>query len=328
MAVLTASPPATPPTTAPPGDVVHVFSASPAFGTDGLCLSARESGLWCSWDDAVTWRPAAPEPGNGAATSTAIAFSPRFAADRTVFAGGHGAVFRSLDGGRRWRAMALPSPPPLVTCLVVPPAFEADGALLAGTLEDGVLRSTDRGETWRRSNFGLLDPAVLALAVSPDVHPDDALVAGTETGVSISRNGGRSWRETSFPEDAAPVLALAVSRTFAADGVLWAGTERAGVWRSADRGESWQRVDRGAIVEPVDALLLPPPPDAAAVVLAISPTSAAISRDRGRRWTAALAAPPDHGGIASVALLSGAAIGAPLLVALRDGAVVRAVLEA
>lgn len=328
MPALAATQPATP-TTTPPGDVVHAFAPSPCFDVDGFCLSARESGLWCSRDGGVSWQAAFAGPRDRpAAATTAIAFSPRFAEDRTAFAGGYGAVLRSLDGGRRWRAMALPSPPPLVSCLVVSPNYETDGALLAGTLEDGVLRSTDRGETWRRSNFGLLDPAVLALAVSPGFDRDEALFAGTETGVFASQNGGRSWRETPFPDDVGPVLALAISPTFAADGVLWAGTERAGVWRSADHGQTWRRVDRGAIVEPVDGLILPSTPEAAEVALAISPSAAFISRDGGRSWTAAIAAPAEHGGIASVALLSGTGIGAPLLVALRDGAIVRGVLAA
>lgn len=326
MLALAANHPATSPTT-PPGDVVHAFATSPCFGADGLCLSARESGLWCSRDGGATWRPAS-EPGDGRATATsAVAFSPRFAEDRTVFAGGHGVVLRSLDGGRRWRAMVLPSPPPLVSCLVASPNYGADGLLLAGTLEDGVLRSTDRGETWRRSNFGLLDPSVLALVAAPGFDRDEALYAGTETGLFASENGGRSWRETPFPDDVGPVLALAISPTFAADGVLWAGTERSGLWRSADRGRDWLRVDPGTIVEPVDGIALPSAPEAAEVVLAILPTEAMISRDGGRSWATALAAPVGHGGIASVAFPSGAGVGSELLVALRDGAVVRGTLD-
>ena len=312
---------------APSGEVVHTLEPSPCFGVDRLCFSARHSGLWRSDDGGATWRPAlagseVPHP----VTTTSIAFSPRFADDRTVFGGARGGVLRSRNAGASWRVVALPSPPPLVSCLVTSPAFEEDGVVVAGTLEDGVLRSADRGETWRRWNFGLLDLSVLALAVSPGFAADETLFAGTETGLFLSENGGRSWRETPFPDEAAPVLALAVSPTLGEDRVVWAGTERSGVWRSSDPVRTWERVDRGTITDPVNAIACSSDPADAHVVLATLPEAAMISRDDGRSWTTAFAGPAASGGIASVVTPSGMAPGARLLVGLRDGSVLRGIL--
>jgi photosystem II stability/assembly factor-like uncharacterized protein len=314
------------PVQAPLPEVVHAFVASPSCARDGLCFSARETGLWRSRDGGATWHAAQPPPVAGRpATTTAIAFSPHFADDRTLFAGAFGAILRSRDAGESWRAIPLPAPPPLVTCLAVLPAAAQDGVVLAGTIEDGVLRSADGGESWRRWNFGLLDRSVLALAISPGAAGDDLIFAGTETSLAVSENGGRSWTETPFREEAAPVLAHAVASGRA--GTIWAGTERTGLWQSSDRGQSWQRVDRGEIVDAVNAVILGSGAGEAGVVLVALPEAALISRDDGWTWRTAIARSAAGGGIAAIAAPWGLGLGAPLLVGQRDGSVRRAVLD-
>lgn len=100
-------------------------------------------------------------------TTVAVAVSPNFEADRSVFAGVAGGILRSIDGGHNWYIASLSSPPPFVLTLVVSPNFAHDGTLLAGTMEDGVFRWGDRGEYWAAWNFGLLDLNVLCMAISP-----------------------------------------------------------------------------------------------------------------------------------------------------------------
>ena len=305
-------------------DIVYAVAASPDFVRDRLCFAARRSGLFRSEDGGLSWEDAyrsleLPE----ALLTLCVAVSPDFASDHSVFAGASGGILRSVDGGRSWQAASLPAPPPVVSCISASPNFVRDGALFAGTMEDGVLRSTDRGGRWQRWNFGLLDLAVLCLAISPQFAADDTLFAGTETGLFRSTNGGRAWREVSFPNDLAPVLSLAASPDYAHDGTLWAGTESNGLHVTTDRGNSWRRVAEDLITDTVNAVLLSPQFPAKADVLAMPPDRLLISRDGGGHWSTWPGRLPDGAELSSVVAPQGLDAGAPLLVGLTDGQVVR-----
>lgn len=204
---------------------------------------------------------------DGPVSVIAVALSPAFARDHTVFAGVTGGVLRSRDGGESWRAAALRTPPPVISCLATSPAYEEDGVLFAGTIEDGVFRSGDRGVTWASWNFGLIDLGVLCLALSPAFGADEMLLAGTETGIYRSANGGRAWRAAGLPEEAGAIAALAFSLNYATDRTVWAGGEESGLWVSHDGARSWERVPeraagvsalasvgRGLVVAAVDGL--------------------------------------------------------------------------
>jgi photosystem II stability/assembly factor-like uncharacterized protein len=203
------------------------------------------------------------------------------------------------------------------------PDFARDGTLLAGTLEDGVFRSGDRGLHWEAWNFGLLDLNVLCLAISPDFANDETLFAGTDTGVFRSTNGGRAWREVEFPSQWAPVLSLALSPEYAVDGVLLAGTEVCGLFASRDEGSSWQRMGEERLAGAVNSILLGPEFPAKEDMLVLHEDALLISRDGGETWSewqiTASAAP----GVAAVAAPLGLDPGAPLLVGLVEGKVLR-----
>ncbi len=192
------------------GRAVYALAASPNYAADGVCFAATASGLLVSADHAATFGDAYRSLQLPAALPTpAVALTPCFASDHTVFAGVFGSVLRSHDRGATWQVAELRSPPPVVSCLAVSPAYERDGIAFAGTLQDGVFRSADRGTRWAAWNFGLIDLQVLCLALSPAFGQDDTLVAGTETGLFRSTNGGRAWRELGLPTALAPVLSVA-----------------------------------------------------------------------------------------------------------------------
>jgi photosystem II stability/assembly factor-like uncharacterized protein len=244
--------------------------------------------------------------------------SPAFASDRTVFAGVHGAILRSLDGGMTWQYSLLRTPPPVVTCLAVSPNYEQDGIAFAGTLEDGVFRTADRGSRWASWNFGLIDLGVLCLAVSPAFGQDETLFAGTETGLFRSSNGSRAWREVGLPEDIAPVLSLAISFDYTQSGCLFAGTESNGLWKSTDRGVSWSPVEElGSGV--VNALVTGNGRCGLAVA-ALTDEFLRLSEDGGATWRDIPLELPEDVMPVSLAAPEGLASGATLLVGCSDGA--------
>ena len=191
-----------------------------------------------------------------------------------LLAGVLGGVARSEDGGKSWSMRPFRLPPPLVTCLALSPAFERDGCVLAGSLEDGLFRSTDAGETWRAVNHGLFDHSVYALALSPDFAEDGIACAGADSGVYRSQNGARLWQDLTMPAGDETVLSLALS----ADGAIYAGCEAHGLLRSDDEGESWTRLLQtdGAVNGVALARKGP--------IIALVNDSLLLSRDDGASW--------------------------------------------
>jgi len=305
-------------------DFVYAVAASPAFALDGLCFAALPDGLYRSDDGGLTWQPAYASLELQAPLATAaVVISPHFEADGCLFAGVRGGVLRSTDGGRHWYVSSFPPPPPFVSAMVISPNFARDGIVLAATLEDGVFRSANRGEHWAAWNFGLLDLHVLCLAISPDFARDETLWAGTETGIFRSTNGGRAWREVDFPVEWAPLLCLAVSPGYAMDGTLLAGSETNGLFISRDRGAGWKRLEGEALGEEVSSITLGPHFPARPDILVITNNTLLVSRDGGVTWADWPEATSLSGEVVAVTTPQGLEPGAPLLVGLADGQVVR-----
>ncbi|HEU5102541.1 MAG TPA: hypothetical protein VFU22_26135 [Roseiflexaceae bacterium] len=276
-----------------------------------IWFAACDTGLYRSLDQGATWQDcyaalATEEP----LLTTALALSPDFARDRSVFTGGLGGVLRSLDGGDSWFVGLLPTPPPLVSALAISPDFSHDGMLLAATMEDGIFRSADRAASWQSCNFGLLDLHVLALAISPDFANDQTIFAGTESGIFRSTNGGRAWRELAFPEECAPVLSLALSPAYGEDGVAFAGTEASGLFRTTDRGQTWGRIGE-SLTAAINTILITRS-SSGDVLLALHDSALLCSRDRGQTWSACPHVAPDQ----EVVAIS---TSEPLVIASADG---------
>ncbi len=267
-----------------PADTVYALAASPG----GVCFAACGSGLYRSLDGGLSWELLRISQEQ---LTTAVAVSPDFASDRSVFAAVKGGILRSSDGGDTWFTAAFPAPPPVFSSLVASPEFERDGVLLAGTLEDGVFSSEDRGVHWQPWNFGLFDLHVLCLALSPNWGADETILAGADTGLYRSGNGGRAWRVADFPAELAPVLCLAVFGAGARGGMmLLAGTEDNGLLASQDEGRNWRRLAADSIDSAVNQLQVVEGAAGRGALFALVDGTVLRSLDGGRNWEIALRA--------------------------------------
>lgn len=211
-----------------------------------------------------------------------LAVSPHFARDGICFAARSTGLYRSDDGGGRWRLAydSLGLAAPLATIsVVVSPAFADDRTLFAG-VNGGILRSTDGGAAWQIITLPEPAPLVTTLAVSPGFADDGLVFAGTlEDGVFRSSDHGRSWAAWNFGLLDRNVLTLAVSPHVAEDETLFAGTG-SGLFRSSNGGRSWRELPL-----PVEcATVLSVAVAGATLVVGTEGTGCFASEDGGRSW--------------------------------------------
>ncbi len=227
--------------------------------------------------------------------------------------GSEGTVIRTVDGGRSWRQVGPPGTTDLQLRDIE--AFDAERAV-ALSIGEGelsrVYRTADGGRSWTET-FRNTDPAAFydCLAFS-DARHGLALSDPVDGKFRIlsTADGGRSWRvlpSTGMPPALAGEFAFAASGTclVATAGRAWfatGGGAAARVFRSADGGRTWQ----------VAQTPVPSGPSAGIYSLAfrdarhgiavggdfatptVAPDAAAVSRDTGRTWRAAVTEPGEY----------------------------------
>ncbi len=154
---------------------------------------------------------------------------------RTLFLGAHTGLFRSEDGGRSWKKVALPAKHSHLDVMAVSPDLRDAKTIYVATHETGVLKSTDGGATWREVNNGLGGSDVHGLAIDPNT-PSKLHVAVREKGEGVYRttDGGGKWiRVDDGPGGEVKVLTSVNIPTGMGGIFLYAGTAE-GLQRNPD----------------------------------------------------------------------------------------------
>jgi photosystem II stability/assembly factor-like uncharacterized protein len=225
---------------------IHVLAFAPTDKNDRLtAFSATQQGrLYRSPDGGLSWEVVSSWVFGVVA---AVAISPNYAGDETLFVTTEEGVFRSLDGGLSWQSAGFGLLDTDVLCIACAPDFAQTELLWVGTAGGGFYRSRNAGRAWRESGFGLPDSAIQCLAVSPAFSEDQTLFAGAETaGIFRSRDGGQNWEAIGSELAGQSINCLGLFPQFhnASPGqsgynqTLLAGTST-GLFLSADGGEHW-----------------------------------------------------------------------------------------
>jgi photosystem II stability/assembly factor-like uncharacterized protein len=249
-------------------------------------FGAAGGGVWRSDDAGRTWTGLFQD--EGAASIGAIAIAP--SDPRIIYAGtgqvtarydiasGDG-VYRSDDGGRRWRRVGLPDSRAIGRILVDPAdpntvLVAAFGHVFGPNQERGVFRTEDGGKTWTKALFVDENTGAVDLARDPE-NPSVVYAStwqdrnypwlsyfqpslGPGSGVFKSSDGGRSWKRIAgggWPTQPLGRIGLAAAsggRVYAVVNAKAesgnvahekkAAPEAGGLYRSDDGGATWSRV--------------------------------------------------------------------------------------
>jgi len=264
---------------------------------DTVWAGLREGGVRRTRDGGRSWVDCRlPEPG-----VFSLAVSP---ANGAVYAGTEPSrLFRSDDGGERWRALdallALPSRPtwrypprPWTSHVrwIAPSPHDAD-LLLVGIELGGLMRSVDGGRSWQDHRPGA-QRDVHSLTWHPRVPGRGYEAAGG--GAAFSDDAGSSWQPADEGRDRHYAWSVAVD---AEDPDLWyvsastgpfaahgGGDPQARIYRKRD-GRPWEAL-AGGLPEPLPAMPYAVLACGGRLFAGLADGQIWESADRGERWRA------------------------------------------
>jgi len=223
----------------------------------------------------------------------ALALSPQFERDGTVFIASSSHLLRSRDGGYEWNELSGGLDNQTFFSAIVPsPGFDSDGTVYISTFGDGVYKSTDRGDSWRETNNGLPDGNVTGLAVSPGYSSNGVVLAVVEgSGLFRSENGGGDWRRALAAGVEAVGFAQGVSSKLAV-----AGDAGGRLYRSTDNGGTWDMVESATLDGAITSIAIAAGTSSSPAEVFVGTASGALYRstDAGERFERLRGAFGDH----------------------------------
>ncbi len=233
-------------------------------------VSMASGGVWKTQNNGITWKPVFDKEGSFAVGVVELdpnnpnivwVGSGENNAQRSV---GYGdGVYKSVDGGKKWRHMGLrdsghismirfhPSDSNTVYVAAQGPLWNSGG-------DRGLYRSTDGGENWQRIleidehtgiNEFLIDPSnpdvMVASSYQRRRHVWTLINGGPGGGIHKTTDGGTTWRKLGggLPQgDLGRIgLAGAPSEPNTLYAIIEADKKSQGVYRSNNFGESWEK---------------------------------------------------------------------------------------
>jgi photosystem II stability/assembly factor-like uncharacterized protein len=213
--------------------------------------SGTDCGVYKSHDAGATWHRSSRGIGAPSACITigALALDPKVPSVLYAGSRGDGRLFKSTNGGRRWRVLLEKQFALAVVALAIDPGRHRTvyTALDAG----GTLRSVDGGAHWESTGYFPIDVATSLTSLV--VGSDHSVYAGTadvpirgvigRAAIFKSTDGGRTWSDVTPPLPYTDFLALAMDpRT---PTTVYAGTSGKGVFRTQDAGQTWVSASTG-----------------------------------------------------------------------------------
>jgi len=220
----------------PDNTAMVAIQFSPAYSQDQTIFVAGGGGLFGTTNQGASWSLLFSAP------ATAMALSPSFATDNTLFlVTAKNTILKSTDRGKAFKTLAVPSGlTSSLTAIGVSPSFAQDHVLLVGGKADGIFETGDGGALWTPVTTGLTLSQVTALTFSPNFATDHTAYSGTYgRGMLVTKNGGTTWTFVNTGLTDMNVTAVLTSPNYTQDSTVYIATAGAGTFSSNSAGSSW-----------------------------------------------------------------------------------------
>lgn len=214
------------------------LAVSPNFAEDETLYVATGRSLHRSTDGGDTWQQTPLDIGPSSESLTfpaqQIVFSPNFVEDQTLLAAIPQIIYRSTDGGQRWREVLIqPNGGSTADLLAIAP--DGDTIYTRSGYSQSLLVSPDSGQNWQAQT----SPDEYFTVVSSTVGQDGTLSVALEFDTRLLQTDPQiqGWQTIASPPELTSLTAI----TTIANNVLLAGGQ-GGLFRSEDNGQSWQPV--------------------------------------------------------------------------------------
>ncbi len=242
---------------------------------DIMYVGTASGGVWKSTSGGIKWEPIFNKEATASIGALAIQQSNPSVIwvgtgegnPRNSLNGGYG-VYKSLDGGKNWKAMGLENTRHIHRIKIDPTDpntiyVGAIGSPWGEHPERGVFKTTDGGETWKKILFVNNKTGVADLVMDP-TNPNKLIAAlwehkrepwffnsgGKGSGLYMTHDGGKNWKKLT-EEDGLPKgnlgrigIAIAPSKP----DVIYALIEskKNALYKSVDGGFKWKMVNNKA----------------------------------------------------------------------------------
>lgn len=239
---------------------------------DVMYVGTASGGLWKSTSGGIKWEPIFDNEVTASIGAVAIQQSNPSVIwvgtgegnPRNSLNGGYG-IYKSLDGGKTWKAMGLQKTRHIHRVIIDPTNPDvvyvgAIGSPWGEHPERGVYKTTDGGETWNQILFTNNKTGVADMVMDPS-NPNKLMVAmwehkrdpwffnsgGEGSGLHITHDGGETWKKVSsddgFPKGNLGRIGVAIARN--KPNIVYALVEskKNALYKSTDGGSTWRMVN-------------------------------------------------------------------------------------
>lgn len=249
----------------------------------------------------------------------ALAVSPSFEEDNTVYIASSGHVLKSVHGGHGWQELVngLDHTSPVTSILIIPSDTAAE-VLLVATDGNGIYRSSDKGASWQNTSKGLesleldtlsggIQGKVLAIDESghlylstdsgetwhPSTLPETAVITAADVSASrmlagdkagnlyASTDGGAHWVKAAALPSQTAIATIKQDPSDTTGNTFFVGTRDHGLFRTTDNGRSFQQAGRALKGHHIISLAVQP----GFMIATTWKEAAFISTDEGNSWT-------------------------------------------
>ncbi|RLD82683.1 MAG: glycosyl hydrolase [Bacteroidetes bacterium] len=173
-------------------------------------------------------------------------------------------VYKSIDGGKKWKNMGLKESRQIGKILIDPRNSDvvyvaAEGSVWGPGGERGLYKTVDGGTTWELVleisehtgiNDIVMDPrnpdVIYAASEQRRRHVHTKIGGGPESGIHKTNDGGKTWKKlkSGLPGGDVGGIGLAISpvNPDVVYAIIEASGESGGFFRTGDRGASWKKM--------------------------------------------------------------------------------------